>query len=558
MPPAVATTYLLRMEAVNLAHFVYDTEDLSTMRGGGLLLLNAPTRLEKATEVWQEAGASEVKNITSGASQAIFQFTATDAGKVRDCVARWLRNEQGLKHATFVVDVVAKSAFASNREKLLALNRWRQMQQLRLAVPAWHDEQTPANDWPYCGIDFVRPAVKRNHTRNDDKRKVSDSVHARVEYGRRAKQQFYRDFAQWTPPVYPGVTKVDFAWDFHQIAARGAHRFGADAGETDSLATLNGKMAVIYIDGNQFSAVQGAHCTNKDRQKAWDNLLQERLRKPALRTLLDRAGKDDAWVCVPEPDKKSEVVLRLETLLWGGDELVWVVPAWKGWETLRLFFDTIHEHYRTAARPAAPPLPTHKNMGKVPTLGAPRQKTAPQEPGGFPRLTHCAGIVFCHADAPIHRIRKLAEKLANDAKAATGRKEDAFAYAVLESFDQLGSDFEDARAGHLPAGCSATDLVLRADDLKAKTSLTADLQTMRGRFPRGSVYRLLRELRGERKGNSRGFTEQSEKRFQSLLSRAERDAGESPARFRTTKEAKDRIAWLHLAELWDYLPLEGA
>ena len=33
----------------------------------------------------------------------------------------------------------------------------------------------------------------------------------------------------------------------------------------------------------------------------------------------------------------------LETLLWGGDEILWVVPAWKGWELARWFFGLKHE-----------------------------------------------------------------------------------------------------------------------------------------------------------------------------------------------------------------------
>ena len=33
--------YLLRIEGVNLNHFVFDTRDLSTVRGGSLLLLAA-------------------------------------------------------------------------------------------------------------------------------------------------------------------------------------------------------------------------------------------------------------------------------------------------------------------------------------------------------------------------------------------------------------------------------------------------------------------------------------------------------------------------------------
>ena len=37
---------LLRLEAVNLAHSIDDTEDLGTRRGGGLMLLEAIRHIE--------------------------------------------------------------------------------------------------------------------------------------------------------------------------------------------------------------------------------------------------------------------------------------------------------------------------------------------------------------------------------------------------------------------------------------------------------------------------------------------------------------------------------
>ena len=40
-------SFLLRMEGVNLSNFVFDTQDLSTIRGGGLLLLDAALRVEE-------------------------------------------------------------------------------------------------------------------------------------------------------------------------------------------------------------------------------------------------------------------------------------------------------------------------------------------------------------------------------------------------------------------------------------------------------------------------------------------------------------------------------
>jgi len=39
-------TFYLRIEAVNLSHFINDTNDLSTTRGGSLLLLEAMDKVE--------------------------------------------------------------------------------------------------------------------------------------------------------------------------------------------------------------------------------------------------------------------------------------------------------------------------------------------------------------------------------------------------------------------------------------------------------------------------------------------------------------------------------
>ena len=43
--------FYLHIEAVNISNFVYDTQDLSTIRGGGLLLLRA---IDKITEQFKE------------------------------------------------------------------------------------------------------------------------------------------------------------------------------------------------------------------------------------------------------------------------------------------------------------------------------------------------------------------------------------------------------------------------------------------------------------------------------------------------------------------------
>ncbi len=100
----------------------------------------------------------------------------------------------------------------------------------------------------------------------------------------------------------------------------------------------------------------------------------------------------------------------METLLWGGDEIVWVTPAWRGWRLLTMFYESAK---------------AWQLLGKS--------------------VTHSAGLVFCHHKAPIHEIVHLAKEL-NGMVKEKGRRQKArnlFAYQVLESFDHIGRALDD-------------------------------------------------------------------------------------------------------------------
>ena len=58
-------SYYLRVEAVNLSHFISDTNDLSTTRGGSLLLLEAMEAVEKiiSKDVPQAPSLSEDERV---------------------------------------------------------------------------------------------------------------------------------------------------------------------------------------------------------------------------------------------------------------------------------------------------------------------------------------------------------------------------------------------------------------------------------------------------------------------------------------------------------------
>ncbi len=65
--------YYLRIEGVNLSNFVYDTQDLSTIRGGGLILLDSIDKLK-------ENFKGILDPISTGASSGLFEInTLTSA-----------------------------------------------------------------------------------------------------------------------------------------------------------------------------------------------------------------------------------------------------------------------------------------------------------------------------------------------------------------------------------------------------------------------------------------------------------------------------------------------
>ena len=185
----------------------------------------------------------------------------------------------------------------------------------------------------------------------------------------------------------------------------------------------------------------------------WSEAVREHHRK-LLRGLLERAGQDRSW--------QNHDAIRLETLLWGGDEILWVVPAWKGWELVEWFF------------------------------GQPHQVKVNSETLD---LTYGAGLVFCHSNAPIKNIIDLAhDHLGDKAKKAGESSSHRVAYEVLESFDDVTVELDDHRRQWLPKGYLLEKLVL--DPVKLRQSWES-LRQIAGSpdFPMRQLYMLVRAWR---------------------------------------------------------------
>ena len=129
--------FLLRVEGVNLVNVIDDTDDLSTRRGGGLMILNAAAQLPKTLP---KETRDRLTPIATSASIGLFSFEAADendAEAIRAAVESHFRTgtlvdpetptvtgHLHLKHGTFVVDVepMGQSPAEAN-QMVLARNR---------------------------------------------------------------------------------------------------------------------------------------------------------------------------------------------------------------------------------------------------------------------------------------------------------------------------------------------------------------------------------------------------------------------------------------------------
>ena len=437
--------------------------------------------------------------VATGASIGLFTFEAAgqaDAEAVRAAVRdhfrkNSLRDGSGrqvlpLGHGTFVVDTVPVGNSPDEAFNLVvAANRWRQMRQPTVSLDGLFNQSAKA-----CYVDCVRPAANRTLPK-DSTHPVSESVYQRHQYGRRARQQFYADET--------GRDDLTFTDEFNDIGTHGGFR------DVQPPTNTADKLAVFYVDGNGFGEI--------GRRKLREGVAQYRAWSQGVRGHHCDILKKLLTVAEGDPTWRNGDALRLETLLWGGDEIVWVVPAWKGWELAKLFFR--HEHVIE---------------GEV--------------------VTYACGLVFCHTKAPIANVVKLAKRLGDAAKHA-GKDTHRLAYEVLESFDDITSDFDEHRTNWLPKRPEADPAALIFDP----TRLTGLLSAMRAiagdaDFPTRQLHRLCKVWRTPEKFDDPVAVEAS------ALKRLRGSEGEAGSSFQAVEAAFDGrpVAWLHLLQMLPYLP----
>lgn len=476
--------YYLRIEGVNFSSFVLDTAKIKVIRGGSLMLLNSVQCLEdKAKEAGN--GLPALKRITAGASWGLFAFEAENAyraGEVARKVRGVFNKNKYYRHATMTVKVLAaEKHYPSARERLETLSHWSQMQSPTVAIPGVACQIVHG----VCALDKVRPAactikLKRN-SKEDEKPWVCASCKARWHNNAKQKKEFYK--------TRTGLD-LDYVEDLHELAEGGEEYGNCDR-----------KMAVIYLDGNNFGKRAAAYCTDESKQREFDQRLRKQYQNGALTTILSVIKDDRDW--------KNGDKVRLETLLWGGDEIIWVTPAWKGWCLLSQFLNITRN---------------------------------PQWEIGGQELTHACGLVFCHYDAPIQPVVRLAKQLGELAKA--DRDHNRVAYQVLESFDHTGSELVKLRERRWPQAAGMENLLLKGDAMMDTDEVMREIKDMG--LPKRQIYRIAHTAFQD-PVKAAGIAKQLRSEFGGLKDRIKVLNG---------CFGEGLATWLHMLELWDFVGAE--
>jgi|GEM_PF-3720314 hypothetical protein len=404
------TGHLLRIEGINFAATLYDTNDISTIRGAGLALLEAGATVRNTL-----TGLANLNQIFVGASQAAFVFSA-DAkvaaaalAKVRKALAE--TRHPPLRHLMFVADLAPLADFGTYAVEAAlraaeARNRAGQFRCYTVKLPDGEIE-SPGPD-PF---DHVSQATHDYSMQDGETRKRASSVIDRHEFGRKQRQKFYERA------------------DGEALLTCASLQEIVDHPPPNLPASVKGKLAYLYADGNRFGSIRAEIGTKEFAARL------EELQTPLLQRITAwlRQGLTDNDRARAAPIKETSHA-RFETLLWGGDEFLFVIPAW-------------------LALPVLGELVTAMTGWKI----------------GGRALTFAFGLVICDVKAPVRQARDTAHALAETVKEAMGKEpRSGAAIQVYESQSLIDAPLATQRslAFALPRG--------QIDALDAKLVIAAE------------------------------------------------------------------------------------
>jgi hypothetical protein len=451
-------THYLLVEAVNLDQVVNDTEDLSTRRAGGYMLLQFVYDIEEQCK-------TELTQISLGASSGLFELNeGQEMQAARKKIQQVLKRDLYAQATVLCVDTVTNNipvtSFVQAREALLALLRQQQMQTLSFVTQFGSRDDSKPPKQMVCQVDGIRPAhVEWPFKQEDVTRSHSRSTWLRRKAGIDLRQKFYqrelKGFAE-----APAIARQENGFTDHlEELTEFQSNSSVEWGEVSPL--LNGKLAMFYADGNSFGQV-GRNCKTAGDLRQWDGHIKA-ARRGFLAGLLKHLHDHELGLA-PSVDRKGQATgprLRIETLMWGGDEFRIVVPAWLGLEVAQYFF----KHCKIFAKRAD---------------------------GENIEQSHSGVLVFAHHDAPISRLTSLSYKLAEQGKKGLWKNQNSLQWIVLESFDHAGTELDGYWSRRSVPALSWEKMALNPVLLNHLWTVWPTIQNL---LPRRSLYRVLGMLR---------------------------------------------------------------
>lgn len=472
------TRFLLRVEGVNFDAIIDDTNDLSTIRGASLTLL----RLHQAVEAALGDMGIDCERVFTGASQCAFTFECgADDGVERQVIeaVKTALTAPGNDGAPYpqvmtVADIVRMDeAFPAHALKQAeARNHSRQYREWTVTGLSPKSKASDADE-----LNRIRPAtvfVRRPAGNvlpldSDDRDSgkgilLSPSVEQRRKYGRRARQQFYCDEID-DPAVRTRLDILSFTNTIEDMVN----------GPPDGLpVSVRGKIAVVYADGNGFGKIREAVGITKfsDSLAAYRRTLLTGIVGWLARGQDGQGGTNPQhpvpWQAFAIRDG-NDIGLRFETLLWGGDEFIFVMPAWLAFAFARGF----------CAATADWAIDGHT-------------------------LTHAMGVAIAHYKTPIRQLKMVAKKAADLAKDADLKDRTTVTFDIYESLAPPDVDLAAARSRLYGTGRTDDDpaalarlLAIPGDDFGSLANAMFWLTGCDGAepFPRSQIYAALRTVR---------------------------------------------------------------
>lgn len=588
-----AAAYVLWFRPAGIQEQIFDTNDLSTIRGSSAALLGAP---EFAKGVLHQQAGVRCETVFSGASQALFWLEGErdaiqkavgiledtlaslglDPAAVKSAAKEAERSGQPpsiiplghLRFTTGLVDVTGLSKRSEDSVKRMraaqALARRAQYQGAAVPRFAPGPQRPEFEKEPICTFDRRRPAESWVWVRSDanpadderedfddvqregkgsQKRAASKSVAARRHYGRWARQNIVQQEIEEGGATPAHMRSCDSLRDLRFCDSLQDLVHDPPDGVPMS---LRNKIALFYADGNSFTKLREEMGEGLEGQRQFSKDLKIKMRTELLAPLVnDLAGDAHSTrrneVSAPE-DEESKGGLRFELLLWGGDEVTFVVPAWLGWRIAETFFECVKDwSIRTQA--------------------------------GERRLTFGAGLVFCNAKTPVRRLRRFArDELADAAKAsAKARPDPADPLVLRPPFDWGALEVEVLESFDVPLGGIADlrrrSIGLDLADTQQKHWLTIpgagvsdwlrQMRLLKDKFPRSQLSRAVSaaQRNGNKLLNNPAATVQSLEdyfRRAGVLSGLKLDDLEMPV-VDATREERIALGVYHVIQHWDYI-----